>query len=325
MQDFSDEVEETRTQEGLKWLGRVLAILIILAVALFGDVMYIQLMSSKFPTGPLLTLCYIGAFTSFLAVVYMLIGKSILFTPGKQMVLAWLVFIVELALIALNIILVFQSDGTNSTGFLAAWLQIAPATPVINMAGVAILFFLDEDRTMHHEDMEQAIKLKRANRRHVKAMANARLRVQAKHLSYLESGLERAINSPESLGLIQQAANEMNAQLLSSLAGRSYAPTSQIAGPTGPVVAADPEPPTPPVSPVPQKKRFLDTAKEKIVNLFGDGEPQPAALAQVAPIRRVTRSIQPPLSSVAEQRKAARQKKLARPLVSAPTNGANRN
>ncbi len=258
MENIEDlELEDSAGQVGMKWLGRVLAIVTILVVAAFGDVMYIQLMTSKFPTGPLLIVCYIGAFTSFLAVVYMLIGKSILFTPGRQMTLAWLIFAIELALIALNIVLVFQADGAGSTGFLAAWLQAAPATPVINMAGVAILFFLDEDGKMKHEDMELAWDMKRANRKHFKAMARARLRLQTKQLNFLVTELDRAVAAPESMQAIQRTAIDLNTHLLGQLSGgRTYraptalpalapaslpatAPAPALNGPTGPVVPSE--------------------------------------------------------------------------------------
>lgn len=224
MQDFNEnfELEENATERGMKWLGRVLAIITVLVVCGFGDVMYINLMQAKFPSGLLLVLCYAGAFTSLLAVIYMLIGKSVLFTPGPQMVVAWFVFGVELLLIALNIILVFQ--GGNAGGFLEVWDQLAPATPVINMAGVAILFFLDESQKMKHEDVELSWDMKRANRKHFKAMARARLKLQTKQLNFLVTELDRAVASPESLAAIQQTAIDLNEHLLGQLSGgRTYA------------------------------------------------------------------------------------------------------
>jgi hypothetical protein len=256
--EFEDmELEESATSSGMKQFGRILAIGIILIVAAFGDVMYLQLMNSHFPGGLLMALCYVGAFTSFLAVAYMLIGKSILFTPGMQMIVAWFVFIMELALIALNIILVFQSDGASSTGFLAAWLQLAPATPVINMAGVAILYFLDEEGKMRNEDVELAWDMKRAKRRFFKATAKARLRLQNKQLNFLVTEMDRAVASPESMQAIQQTAIEMNQYLLGQLSGgRTYRIPALPAGTT--VDSNPPTPPsepTPPTAPEPEKKR----------------------------------------------------------------------
>ncbi|MGH8398897.1 MAG: hypothetical protein ACRETA_11755 [Gammaproteobacteria bacterium] len=261
-QEFDFEVEDNAATTGMKWLGRVLAIVVILVVAAFGDVMYIQLMTSKFPAGPLLIVCYIGAFTSFLAIVYMLIGKSVLFTPGRQMVLAWLIFAAELMLIAMNIILVFQADGAGATGFLAAWLQLAPATPVVNMAGVAVLFFLDEDGKMHHEDVEMQYDMKRANRRHYKAMARARLRLQTKQLNFLVTELDRAVSSPESMHAIQQTATDLNTHLLGQLSGgRTYRAPAQLPAPTT-VTTAGVAPVTP-VTPVTPEPVTVESDRER--------------------------------------------------------------
>lgn len=255
------EIDESASHRGMKKFGRIMAIGVILVVAAFGDVMYIQLMGAHFPGGLLMALCYVGAFTSFLAIAYMLIGKSVLFTPGLQMIVAWFIFVVELVLIALNLILVFQNDGQGATGFLQVWWQMAPATPVINMAGVAILFFLDEDSKMHHEDVELAWDIKRSNRRLFKATAKARLRLQNKQLNFLVTEMDRAVASPESMQAIQQTAIEMNQYLLGQLSGgRTY---RVPALPTGSTVDANPPTPTPPAgspppaptpTPEPEKK-----------------------------------------------------------------------
>src|ERR1700750_47771 len=166
---FLDErvYNESASQKGMKWFGRVLAVIIILTIFAFGDIMYLQLMSGKFPSGPLMIMCYIGAFSSFLAVVYMLIGKSGLFTPGKQTVIAWVAVALELALVAMNIILVFQGTA-NATGFLEFWDQVATATPVVNVAIVMVLYFLDEDMLRRHEDIELQNTIDRYDRKYAK-------------------------------------------------------------------------------------------------------------------------------------------------------------
>lgn len=216
----SPAYEETRTTQGMKWLGRLIAVIIILAVAAFGDVMYIVLMTGHFPTGPLLVLCYIGAATSFLGTIYLLIGKTSLFTPGKQAVFAWLVLGVELIIIALNIILVFHGQDNNQ--FLQAWDWVAPATPVLNMCLVAILFFLDEEQNERHANMELQLQQNKMDRKYKASVYKAKIQLQEKQLQYLSSELQKAVNSPESLSFIQQTALDMNAALLSNFAGRNY-------------------------------------------------------------------------------------------------------
>jgi len=294
------EVEESAQERGMKWFGRVLAVIIILLVSGLGDMMYIQLMSAKFPAGFGLVICYAGALTGFMCVIYMLIGKSALFSPGPQMVVAWLVFGIELMLTALNLILVFQ--GPAQGGLLAVWAQFAPATPVVNMAGVAILFFLDESQKMKHEDVEAALDNKRAQRRYMKSMAKARLRLQNKQLAYLVTELDAAACSPESLLGIRQTAQELNATLLGQLSGgRTYRAQSALPAPAQPaqlpapgngytpapgarVLESDATPAQQPVrsarSAQPAKKSILGRAKDAVVGAFIGGEPEPATLAQ---------------------------------------------
>jgi hypothetical protein len=218
---FLDErvYNESASQKGMKWFGRVLAVIIILTIFAFGDIMYLQLMSGKFPSGPLMIMCYIGAFSSFLAVVYMLIGKSGLFTPGKQTIIAWVAVGLELALVAMNIILVFQGTA-NATGFLEFWDQVAPATPVVNVAIVMVLYFLDEDMLRRHEDIELQNTIDRYDRKYTKEFHKNRTRIRMRQLDYASKALEQAVNSQESLDYIADFGFDMNAQLLQNLTGK---------------------------------------------------------------------------------------------------------
>lgn len=272
--------EESRTTQGMKWLGRVIAVVIILAVAVFGDVMYIVLMTSHFPSGPLLIVCYIGALTSFLSTIYLLIGKTSLFTPGKQSVFAWLVLFVELVIIGLNIVLVFHGQDNNQ--FLQAWDWVAPATPVLNMCLVAILFFLDEEQIEKHKDMELQIKQNQMERRYKTAVFKAKIDLQHKQLDYLSSELQKAVNSPDSLAFIQQTALDMNAGLLSAFAGRSYgAPPSIEAGPGSGAVQLE-QTATTALPPAEPKKGVLGKLKDWYNRPSGDDlEGQPQAESEV--------------------------------------------
>lgn len=219
---LQDDQEESAQSQGLKWFGKMLAVAIILIVAAYGDVMYLELMSGKFPNGgPLLFIAYLGAFTSFLSMVYMLIGKNILFAPGKQMVLAWLVFAVELVMVALNILLVYQGPQ-SVTGILAVWYSIAPATPVFNMVGVALLYFLDEEQLERHEQQELALRERRMQRQLTHTLHRANIDVRQKQLAYMKERLADAVDTEDSQRIIAQTAHDMNARMLSELSGKGY-------------------------------------------------------------------------------------------------------
>lgn len=209
-------VQEGANIKAAKNLAKIAAICIILAVAGFGDVMYIVLMGSRFPAGPLLVMCYLGAFTSFLAVGYLLLGKSVVFRPGSQMIAAWAVFAAELLIIALNILLVFD---TGSGGAMSAWSFFSPATPVLHMLGVALIYFLDPDLKAKHEAMEMQEKVEKADREVEFLTHEARVDLRKKQMAHLSKVLEEAVNSPESLHHIKQFGHKLNRELLRELTG----------------------------------------------------------------------------------------------------------
>lgn len=212
-------IEESATGKAVRNFAKILAVIIVLSVAAFGDVMYIQEMSKIFTNdGTLLLFCYLGAMTSFMAIGYLLLGKSAVFAPGGQMLASWIVFAAELLIIALNIILVFD---TKHTGFLAAWAFLSPATPVFHMIGVALIYFLDPELKEKHRDMELQSKLRAADREYEHAVALARVAVKRKQLDYTVRELEAAVNSDESQARIAQHATNMNDTLLTEMSGRA--------------------------------------------------------------------------------------------------------
>jgi hypothetical protein len=212
-------LDDTANKSAAKSFAKILAVLIVLSVAAFGDIMYIMQMSKVFSKDPsLLLFCYLGAFTSFMAVGYLLLGKSVVFSPGAQMLAAWIVFGAELLIIALNIILVFNQ---NPTGFLSAWAFISPATPVFHMIGVAMIYFLDPEHIERQRDKELKSRLRQLDREHEYAMAEARMKVKQKHLEFTVRELNGAVNSDESQARISQHAHSMNDDLLTEMSGRT--------------------------------------------------------------------------------------------------------
>jgi hypothetical protein len=218
--------------KALRGFAKLIAVIVVLSVAAFGDVMYIVEMSKVFAgQGILLAFCYLGAFTSFMAIGYLLLGKSAVFRPGGQMLAAWIVFGAELLIIALNIMLVFNGDHT---GFMGLWAFLSPATPVFHMFGVAIIYFLDPELKEKHKDMELQAKLRQADRDYEHTVAMARIAVKHKQLEHTVRELEAAVNSESSIAHIRNHAIAMNESLLIEMSGRSL---------PGPQVV-DSEPPT---------------------------------------------------------------------------------
>jgi hypothetical protein len=211
--------------KALRGFAKLIAVIVILAVAAFGDVMYIIEMSKVFAgQGILLAFCYLGAFTSFLAIGYLLLGKSAVFRPGGQMLAAWIVFAAELIIIALNIMLIFSSDRT---GFMGLWAYLSPATPVLHMFGVAIIFFLDPELKEKHKDMELHARQRQADRDYEHTVQMAKIALKHKQLEHTIRELEAAVNSEESIAHIRRHAVAMNQGLLIEMSGRSL-PESNV-------------------------------------------------------------------------------------------------
>jgi hypothetical protein len=212
-------LEETATGKATRGFAKILAVIIILSVALFGDVMYIMEMQKVFSKDPMLLMfCYLGAIVGFMAIGYLLLGKSAVFAPGGQLLASWIVFGAELIIITLNIILVFNQ---HPTGFLAAWAYISPATPVAHLLGVSMIYFLDPEMKEKHRDMELQSKLRRADREYEHAVALARVKVKKQQLAYTVRELGNAINSDASQQRIAQHATNLNDTLLTEMSGRT--------------------------------------------------------------------------------------------------------
>ena len=331
MQDMNDildiEGQDTAMRKATKGFSKLVAVLVILIVAGFGDVMYLVLMSGKFPSGPLLIMCYLGAFTSFAAMGYLLMGKTIAFAPGKQMLAAWIVFAVELAMIALNLMLVFE-QGSKLSDFMLAWSMIAPATPVINMIGVALIFFLDEDMAEEHRDREMVSDVKQSNRKYKKMLHKTRIAVQTKQLQYTSTALMQAVESQPSQVFIQQFGQALNAKLLGDLTGMHFDSHSQLGAPA-PMVGL----PQPTAVPQPQptviesdnspKKGILGSIKAAFV---GEAPAQPTTLQQTATVSQpashapkfmTSTASATPQTMVARRRQARRSSRIIRNATAA--------
>jgi len=208
--------------KALKGFAKLLAVIVILAVSAFGDVMYIIEIQRLFAgQGILLVFCYIGGVAGFLSVCYLLIGKSAVFRPGGQMIASWLVFAMEMFIVALNIMYVFSADHS---GFMAAWGYLSPATPVLHMLGIAIVYYLDPELKVKHKKMELQAKIEQAQDEYDFAVTMAKLQVMQNQLGHLVKGLGAASNSETTVAALQEHADSVNAELLTEMSGRALPP-----------------------------------------------------------------------------------------------------
>lgn len=211
------DLTENANGIALRGFAKLIAIIVIMSVAIFGDVMYVIEMQKVFANnGMLIIFCYLGAMTSVMAVGYLLIGKSSVFSPGGQMLASWIALGIEMAVIALNVLLVFTHD---KTGFLGMWAFISPATPVVHMLLVTVVYFLDPHHKLEQLKKELRDKEERAELEYKHQLGMAKVTIKTKQLAFVVRELENAVNSEESQARIADHAASVNSTLLTEMSG----------------------------------------------------------------------------------------------------------
>ena len=132
------------------------------------------------------------------------------------MLASWIALGIEMAVIALNVLLVFTHD---KTGFLGMWAFISPATPVVHMLLVTIVYFLDPHHKLEQLKKELRDKEERAELEYKHALGMAKVAIKTKQLQFVVRELDTAVNSPESQERIAQHASDVNDMLLTEMSG----------------------------------------------------------------------------------------------------------
>jgi len=211
------DLTENANGIALRGFAKLIAIIVIMSVAIFGDVMYVIEMQKVFQgNGMLIIFCYLGAMTSVMAVGYLLIGKSSVFSPGGQMLASWIALGIEMAVNALNVLLVFTHD---KSGFLGMWAFISPATPVVHMLLVTVVYFLDPHHKLEQLKKELRDKEERAELEYKHQLGMAKVAIKTKQLAFVVRELENAVNSEESQARIADHAASVNSTLLTEMSG----------------------------------------------------------------------------------------------------------
>jgi|GEM_PF-5312453 len=238
--------EESANVTAVRGLMIGLAALVVLVVSGFGTVVYIQLMSKVFPSGPLAIACYLGAAANFLLMIVLLVGKFTWFRPGGHEVTSWIVTGVELLVAILNLMLAFQlGNGGHLSSFLQAWENLAPISPVFSMVGATALIMTSTELRKRHRDLELQDKKDKAERDLELAFHEAEIDVKYKYLGIIQNKLEVELNRPERDLEIADHASMMVSQVLSNLSGMPSVP--RLSSGTPPVMSHRPTA-IPPVS-----------------------------------------------------------------------------
>ncbi|HJT56423.1 MAG TPA: hypothetical protein VJ761_08010 [Ktedonobacteraceae bacterium] len=213
-------LRESANLKAVRGLMIGLAAAVVLVVSGFGTVIYVQLMSNVFPTGPLAIACYLGAAANFLLMIVLLVGKFAWFRPGWHELTSWLVTGVEMLIAVLNLLLSFQiGNGQSVTGLMAAWLTLAPMSPVFSMVGATLLIMTSVEMRKRHRDLELQEQKEQAERELELAFHEAEIAVKYKYLTIIQGKLEQELNAPQRHKEIAAHAALMVSQVLSDLSG----------------------------------------------------------------------------------------------------------
>ena len=225
MQSVNKRPLESANASAVRALMIGLAALVVLSVSGYGTVIYIQLMSKVFPSGPLLMACYMGAVANVVLMLILLVGKFVWFRPGAHEVASWIVTGVELLVAIMNMILAYQlANGKALSSVIAAWYYLAPISPVFSMVGAIVLIMTSSELRKKHHAMEIEEHKERTEREFDLAMHEAEMDVRHSYLGYVKANLVQELNAPERQVEMKHHASVLVAQVLSGISGMSSVP-----------------------------------------------------------------------------------------------------
>ena len=140
-----------RNQQAMRQTAVVLAALTYAFAVVYGDVMFLSVVSSAFPRGTILeALAYAGAIVTAVSALVLPIALHWWFAPGLQFVAGVMFWFVDIAALVLNSVLAYAIALNTVDGTLHVWQMLAPATPMLAVLGWGILFLLDPSHRLRH-------------------------------------------------------------------------------------------------------------------------------------------------------------------------------
>lgn len=238
------------------------AIIVILAVA-YSEILFLGIISTLFPAGPLAVGAMLGAITTGLSILALCIAKSHWFRPGMQLVVAWSFTLIEIAILVANDILAYQlhtgaqvclQQGVNGClqmgvqldQFSQIWRTCCVAAPVVSLVGWVLLFYFSPERSIAHKRMEMEDNQAKAQIDFETGMHAHVMEIRERAATMVRSRLEEKIETQMDFHL-DKAAAKFIARVASDLTGEEVSHADlmggakkQIAAPGPKVVEADP-------------------------------------------------------------------------------------
>ncbi len=206
--------------DGLRKLAQSIGVITILAVAGYCDIIFMQIVWSLFPDGLLKDVAMIGALANFSAVLVLLIGKSKWFRPGLQLTFSWVFSAIELAVMIANVVLSFELHSNKVDQFMQLWYTLCPASPVISMLGIFLLFYLDRDTEETHELMQMEDTKRKLNREYEIAEFQAEVEIKHAYLDQTRKAVKDYLGSAKHQSDVTKYGEELSQKVLSQVTGQ---------------------------------------------------------------------------------------------------------
>lgn len=140
-----------RNSDGLKKLVLFMAALTYAGAVIYGDVMFLQIVSDTFMSGILGNLAWAGAITTAASALALPLALHFWFAPGVQFWGGIIFWLLDVAVLALNAMLAYAlASGGPVDPLLAGWHGLSPATPLLAVVGWGVMFLLDPSHKLRH-------------------------------------------------------------------------------------------------------------------------------------------------------------------------------
>jgi hypothetical protein len=218
-------VQPTANKNAIVGIVKFFAALIIIGGITYSEILFLGIVSSLFPSGPMMIGAMLGAVTTGVSILVLCLGKSHWFRPGTQLIVAWIFTGVEIAVLILNDILAYQiHQGGTLDQYMASWRLFCVAAPVISIVGWVLIFYFDPQRAITHRRMEMEDNQSRSQIDFETMMHRKVMQFQYRSVDMVSSQMEAQI--AKKLGpVVEQAAAQQLARIASQLTGSHISPT----------------------------------------------------------------------------------------------------
>ena len=140
---------DSRNMKAVKGFIILGAMLTYAGAVVYGDVMFLRVMSETFMDGWLGMVAMAGAVMVGVSALLLPAAKQFWFSPGSQTIWGYLFWGIDILALGANAILAYQiASGVPLDGIMSGWAKFSPATPLLVVVGWGMAFVLDSSSAM---------------------------------------------------------------------------------------------------------------------------------------------------------------------------------